>query len=118
MPLHCPAVLYCHFLLSSPKITLCSEDSSIRHYEFLLILSRQQPEQYMPYLVDNWIMLRNSCSETDGTVSESKVTQNEKRAKSEQICLSFSDFNLSARDDPIGHADEHFCRQKEKQKQS
>lgn len=66
----------------------------------------------MPYLLDNWIMLRNSCRETDCTVSESKVPQKEKRTKSAQICLSFSDFNLSARDDPIGHADEHFCWQK------
>lgn len=68
----------------------------------------------MSYLLDNWIM-RNFCCETDGTVSESKVTQKEKRTKSEHMCLSFSDFNLSVRNDPVGHADEHFCRQTEKQ---
>jgi len=66
----------------------------------------------MPYLLDNWIMLRNSCRETDCSVSESKVTQKEKRTKSAQICLSFSNLNLSAEDDPIGHAVEHFCWQK------
>lgn len=62
----------------------------------------------MPYLINNMKML-----EMVPAVSES-IKSHKRAREMKRIRLSFFDLNLSARVDPVGHADERFHWQKEK----